>query len=63
MTDKRGNSGTENELKGKAKELGGKIRGEVGDMTDNHSEEVKGKKLELEGKAQKKLGEAQNALD
>ena len=54
--------GLENQTKGTAKELEGKVRGTVGDITDNESEQVKGKAKELEGKVQKKFGEAQSDL-
>ena len=49
-------------LEGTAKEIGGKIRNAIGDLTDNRSEQLKGKKAEIKGKAQKKLGEAQSDL-
>ena len=35
--------GVENEVKGSAKELKGKVRGELGDATDNTSEHIKGR--------------------
>ena len=55
--------GVANQVKGTAKELEGKVRGGIGDATDNHSEEFKGRAKELEGKAQKKFGEAQKDMD
>jgi uncharacterized protein YjbJ (UPF0337 family) len=58
MTD-HDNSGTENRVKGMAKELEGKVRGAVGDATDNHSEQVKGKAQEVEGTVRQKVGEVQ----
>jgi uncharacterized protein YjbJ (UPF0337 family) len=58
-----GEDGFENQVKGAAKEVGGKIRKNVGDLTDNHSEEVKGAAKELEGKAQRKVGEAESDID
>ena len=54
--------GLENQTKGAAKEVEGKVRGTVGDITDNESEQVKGKAKEMEGKVQKKFGEAQKDL-
>jgi uncharacterized protein YjbJ (UPF0337 family) len=59
MGDTTKKSAEQNQLEGMAKEVGGKIRGKVGDLTDNRSEQVKGKKTELKGRAQKKLGDAE----
>lgn len=56
-------SSGQNQAEGTAKELFGKARGTVGDLTDNRSEQIKGKKDELKGRAQKKLGDAQNDLE
>ena len=55
--------GTENRVKGAAKELEGKVRGAVGDATDNHSEQIKGKAQEVEGTVRQKVGEAQQDAD
>ena len=63
MADDLGTDGLENQIKGGAKELGGKIRKNIGDMTDNTSEELKGKAKEMEGKAQRKVGEAESNID
>ena len=54
--------GADNQTKGTAKELEGKVRGTVGDITDNESEQVKGKAKEMEGKVQKNFGEVQSDL-
>ena len=43
MADDLGTDGLENQVKGAAKEVAGKVRKNVGDITDNHSEEMKGK--------------------
>ena len=51
------------QVKGRAKEVSGKIRRNVGDLTDNTSEEIKGKAKEMEGKAQRKVGEAESKID
>ena len=59
MADTTRKSPEQNQLEGKAKEIGGKIRGKVGDITDDRSEQLKGKKDELKGRAQKKLGDAE----
>jgi uncharacterized protein YjbJ (UPF0337 family) len=64
MGDTTRKSAEQNQLEGMAKEVAGKVRGKIGDLTDNRSEELKGKKTELKGRAQKKLGEAeQNVKD
>ena len=55
--------GIANQVKGNAKELEGKVRGAVGDATDDHSEHLKGHAQELKGKVQKKFGEAQREAD
>ena len=49
MAKDLGTDGLANQIKGAAKEVEGKIRKNVGDITDNHSEEFKGKAKELEG--------------
>ncbi|MEO5816208.1 MAG: CsbD family protein [Gemmatimonadaceae bacterium] len=63
MAKDLGTDGFENQVKGAAKEVGGKIRKNVGDITDNHSEEIKGAAKEMEGKAQRKVGEAESKID
>jgi uncharacterized protein YjbJ (UPF0337 family) len=60
MGDTTRKSAEQNQLEGKAKELGGKVRGKIGDVTNNRSEQLKGKKDELKGRAQKKLGDAES---
>lgn len=55
--------GIENQVKGTAKEFKGKVRGELGDATDNTSEHIKGRKEELEGKIQKNFGKGERKLD
>ncbi|HEX6534875.1 MAG TPA: CsbD family protein [Gemmatimonadaceae bacterium] len=54
--------GLENQVKGKAKEVEGKVRGDIGDATDNASEHLKGRAKEMQGKVQKKFGEAEENL-
>jgi uncharacterized protein YjbJ (UPF0337 family) len=60
MSDDLKKDGLENQVKGAAKQVEGKVRNAVGDMTDNTSEQIKGKAKELEGKAQRKIGEAES---
>jgi uncharacterized protein YjbJ (UPF0337 family) len=55
--------GLENEVKGTAKEMKGRIRGDLGDATDNSSEHIKGRAEELEGKFQKNVGRAERDSD
>jgi uncharacterized protein YjbJ (UPF0337 family) len=55
--------GLENQAAGTAKEMKGKIRGDLGDLTDNESEEIKGRAEELKGKTQKNFGKTQRKLD
>jgi uncharacterized protein YjbJ (UPF0337 family) len=55
--------GLKNQVKGTAKEVKGKIRGGLGDATDNSSEHIKGRAEELEGKVQKNFGKGERKLD
>ena len=55
--------GSENEAKGAAKEVKGKVLGNIGDATDNASQHASGIAEELQGKAQKNLGKAERAMD
>ena len=63
MADDLGTDGLENQAKGKAKEVQGKVRNAVGDLTDDTSEQIKGKAKEMEGKTQRKIGEAEENID
>ena len=55
--------GLENQVEGTAKEMKGKLRGDLGDATDNTSEHIKGRAEELEGKIQKNFGKAEKKTD
>ena len=55
--------GIENQVKGSAKEMKGKLRGDLGDATDNTSEHIKGRAEELEGKIQKNFGKGERSVD
>ena len=55
--------GLENQVKGTAKEVKGRVRGDLGDATDNTSEHIKGRAEELEGKIQKNFGKAERKSD
>ena len=55
--------GVENQVKGSAKEMKGKMRGDLGDATDNTSEHIKGRAEQLEGKIQKNFGKGERNVD
>jgi len=55
--------GLENQVKGTAKEMKGKVRGDLGDATDNTSQHIKGRAEELKGKVQKNFGKGERKLD
>jgi uncharacterized protein YjbJ (UPF0337 family) len=60
MADDLRKDGLKNQVKGAAKELGGKARSELGSMRGDSSQEIRGKVDEFKGKAQRKIGEAQS---
>ena len=55
--------GLENQVKGTAKEVKGRVRGDLGDATDNTSQHIKGRAEELEGKIQKNFGKGERKSD
>jgi uncharacterized protein YjbJ (UPF0337 family) len=55
--------GVENQVKGSAKEMKGKMRGDLGDATDNTSEHIKCRAEQLEGKIQKNFGKGERNTD
>jgi len=55
--------GIDNQIRGTAKEMKGKIRGDLGDATDNSSEHIKGRAEQLKGKVQKNLGKGERRAD
>ena len=63
MADDLGRDGLENQVKGAAKEAGGKLRNAAGGLTGDTSEQLKGKAKEMEGKAQRKIGESESDID
>ena len=65
MTDKKdlATQGTEDRLKGAAKQVEGRIRNAVGGATGNTKEQLKGKGQEIKGKAQDAVGRAKQRLD
>ena len=48
--------------KGKMKQAEGKARKELGDLTDNHSEQVKGTMKEVEGEIQEGIGKVKKTI-
>lgn len=52
----------EDQIKGKAKEIGGEVQEQVGKLTGDTSTRVKGHAKEMEGKVQKGVGDAKEAL-
>lgn len=52
----------EDQAKGKAKDIGGKIKEEVGDATGNEKMERDGQAGQVEGKFQKGVGDLKNKL-
>jgi uncharacterized protein YjbJ (UPF0337 family) len=54
--------GAGNRIKGTAKEVAGKVRGDVGDALDSGDDHLKGRAKEAEGKVQKNVGKAEQAL-
>ena len=50
---------SKNEAEGKGKQIKGKVREEVGKLTNNKKEQAKGKIEQVEGKARENLGKAQ----
>ena len=63
MDDTTRKSGSQIELEGKAKELGGKVKDALGDLTGNPRRDAEGKADQVEGKARQRLGEAQRELE
>jgi uncharacterized protein YjbJ (UPF0337 family) len=63
MADDLRKNGIANQVKGSAKEVAGKVRRNVGDLTDNPSEQIKGGSKELEGRVQRKIGETESRID
>jgi uncharacterized protein YjbJ (UPF0337 family) len=55
--------GLNDELKGTAKKVEGRIRSAVGGATGNTGEQVKGKAQEIKGKVQQKVGRAKEEID
>ena len=50
------------QVKGTAKDIGGKIQEEVGKLSGSNEQQLKGLKKQLEGKIQKNIGNLKEAL-
>ena len=53
----------EDQVKGKAKDIGGKIQEEVGKMTGSSEQQAKGLGKQVEGKVQEKAGDLKDIVD
>ena len=53
----------EDQIKGKAKDIGGKIQEEVGKVTGSSEQQAKGRGKQVEGKVQEKTGDLKDAID
>jgi uncharacterized protein YjbJ (UPF0337 family) len=51
------------QIKGKAKEVGGKIQEEAGELVGSSKQQAKGVANQVEGKLQKKVGDAREAVE
>ena len=51
------------QVKGKAKEVGGKIQQKVGEVTNSTGQQLKGVKHQVEGKVQQQVGNLKEAVD
>ncbi|MDM5180770.1 CsbD family protein [Massilia sp. DJPM01] len=50
------------QVKGKAKDIGGKIQEQVGKVVGSSEQQAKGLSKQVEGKAQEKFGDAKEVL-
>jgi uncharacterized protein YjbJ (UPF0337 family) len=53
---------SEDEIKGKAEKLKGKVREEIGEATGNTKEQIKGKAEQTKGELQETAGKAKRKL-
>jgi uncharacterized protein YjbJ (UPF0337 family) len=51
------------QLKGTAKDLGGKLQEEAGKLVGSNNQQIKGLKNQLEGKIQKSAGDIKEVID
>jgi uncharacterized protein YjbJ (UPF0337 family) len=53
----------DDQIKGKAKDIGGKIQEEVGKVTGSSEQQAKGLSNQAEGKVQEKYGDLKDAVN
>jgi uncharacterized protein YjbJ (UPF0337 family) len=53
----------DDQIKGKAKDIGGKVQEEVGKVTGSSEQQAKGLSKQVEGKVQEKAGDLRDAID
>jgi uncharacterized protein YjbJ (UPF0337 family) len=53
----------DDQIKGKAKDIGGKIQEEVGKVTGSSEQQAKGLSNQAEGKVQEKYGDVKDAIN
>ncbi len=53
----------EDQIKGKAKDIGGKIQEEVGKVTGSSEQQAKGLGKQVEGKVQEKVGDLKDNIN
>ena len=53
----------EDQIKGKAKDVGGKVQEEVGKVTGSSEQQAKGLSKQVEGKVQEKAGDLRDAIN
>jgi uncharacterized protein YjbJ (UPF0337 family) len=51
------------QVKGKAKDIGGKIQEEAGKLVGSSEQQAKGLSKQVEGKSQEKVGDLKDAID
>lgn len=51
------------QVKGSAKDMGGKVQEKAGELTGSEKQQVKGLEKQVEGKVQKGYGDAKEKLD
>lgn len=61
MTE-RGIQMNKDKIKGKAKDIGGKIQEEVGKVTGSSKQQTEGLSKQVEGKVQEKYGDLKDAI-
>ena len=63
MDDATRKSGDQIAAEGKGKELKGKVKDALGDLTGNPRHDIEGKADQVEGRAQQRVGDAQSDLE